>query len=65
MTADDHPDYESVIALPDAATYRRLHQRVQSSLNRVGVSVLFVKADGRVDWLGSAGSDLVQDRDHP
>ncbi len=55
MTADDHPNYESVIALPDVETYRRLHQRVRRSLSRAGVSVLFIDLGGRVDWIIEPG----------
>ena len=49
LTRHDHPNYEVVIVVPEAATYRALHDRTAESLARVDVRVWFVREDGSVD----------------
>lgn len=49
LMCSDHPDYEIAIALPDAPTYRSLHQRTRESLHRLDVTVFFIgPGDGSV-----------------
>jgi hypothetical protein len=48
LTHEEHPDYDIVLALPDTPTYRRLHERTRASLDRLGLTVLFVTSTGRV-----------------
>jgi Holliday junction resolvase-like predicted endonuclease len=48
LTRSDHPEYDLAIALPDAATYRSLHQRTRTSLDQLSISVMFVTATGDV-----------------
>jgi hypothetical protein len=44
----DHPEYDLAIALPDAPTYRSLHQRTCTSLDQLGITIMFVTAEGYV-----------------
>jgi hypothetical protein len=48
LTRSDHPEYDLAMALPDAPTYRSLHQRTRTSLDRLGIAVLYVTAQGQV-----------------
>jgi hypothetical protein len=48
LTRSDHPEYDLAIALPDAPTYRSLHQRTRTSLDQLAITVLFVTAEGHV-----------------
>jgi hypothetical protein len=48
LTRGDHPEYDLAIALPDASTYRSLHQRTCTSLDQLGITMMFVTAEGDV-----------------
>jgi hypothetical protein len=48
LTRSDHPEYDLVMAVPDAPTYRSLHQRTRTSLDQLSVAFLFVTARGHV-----------------
>jgi len=49
LTRHDHPNYEFVIVVAEAATYRALHDRTADILARVDVRVWFVWEDGGVE----------------
>jgi len=36
------------IALPDTSTYTSLHRRTRTSLDQLGITVMFVTAEGQV-----------------
>ena len=48
LTRSDHPEYDLAMALPDAPTYRSLHRRTRTSLDPLGIDILFVTAQGHV-----------------
>lgn len=48
LTRSDHPGYDLAIALPEAPTYRSLHQRTRTSLDRLGITIMFVTNEGHV-----------------
>lgn len=48
LTRGDHPEYDLAIAVPDASTYRSLHQRTSASLGQLGITTMFVTAEGHV-----------------
>jgi Holliday junction resolvase-like predicted endonuclease len=48
LTREEQPGYDLALGFPEATTYRRLHRGTRGSLDRLGVTVLFVAADGSV-----------------
>jgi hypothetical protein len=48
LTRNDHPHYVVAIALPDAPTYRSLHQRTLGSLRLLGITIFLIASNGQV-----------------
>jgi hypothetical protein len=48
LTLGEFPGYDVAIGPPDVPTYRHLHERTHSSLDRAGIRVLFVSERGAV-----------------
>ncbi|MFB9800744.1 hypothetical protein, partial [Streptomonospora salina] len=51
LTREEHPDYDLAIALPDRATYRRLHENTRASLEALAITVYLIADSGAVDLL--------------
>lgn len=50
LNADDEPDAEIVLSLPDVPTYRGLADRLSGSIDSLGFTVAWVSEDGTVEW---------------
>jgi Holliday junction resolvase-like predicted endonuclease len=48
LTRNDHPHYVVAIALPDAPTYRSLHQRTLGSLQLLDITTFLIAGNGQV-----------------
>ncbi len=44
-----HPEYLSVIALPEFSRYRTLFEETRSSLDAAGIQIWWVQSTGAVD----------------
>lgn len=49
MLRDSHPDFESLVVLPDNERYRDLAGRTRTGRAAAGIHVVFVRPDGSVD----------------
>ena len=51
LNADDEPDAEIVLCIPDVPTYRGLAERLTGSLNSLGFTLAWVSENGAVEWV--------------
>ena len=51
LNADDEPDAEIVLCMPDVTTYRSLRERVSGSLDLLGFTIAWISTDGNVEWM--------------